>query len=261
MSNLPAISAVWIGEKLNALAYACLNSFIQKGHDVHLYTYGAIDNTPSGIKICDGNEIISSSNIIKHKKTNSYALFADIFRYQLLKKRAGTIYVDCDVYCLKPVILPKHNHLFGYESPYAINVAILALPPDSALLEKLIKISTTPSFVPEWYSPYNKLRLKIKRAFGYAKDITEMGWGIIGPSAMTYYVKKLNLTHLAQPTDILYPIHYEEIDKLLNPDIHIEQITCIDSICIHLYNEKLRLVDFNTLPGNCILAKMLKNAI
>lgn len=261
MNTLPTISAVWIGEKLNTLAYACLNSFIQKGHDVHLYTYEAIDNIPSGIKICDGNEIIPSSNIIKHKKTNSYALFADVFRYQLLKKRVGTIYVDCDVYCLKPVMLPKHSHLFGYEDSYAINVAVLALPPDSALLDELINISTTPSFVPEWYSAYDKLRLKIKRAFGCAKDISEMGWGVIGPSAMTYYVKKLSLTHLAQPKDVLYPIHYEEIDKLLNPDMDISQITSNDSVCIHLYNEKLRFVDFNTLSENCILAKMLENEL
>ncbi|EXA97121.1 alpha (1-4)-galactosyltransferase domain protein [Acinetobacter baumannii 44362_9] len=33
----------------------------------------------------DANKIISKDQIIKHKETGSYALFSDIFRYELMR--------------------------------------------------------------------------------------------------------------------------------------------------------------------------------
>lgn len=261
MTQLATISAVWIGEKLNPMAYACLKSFLKHGHTVHLYTYDTINNVPDGITICDGNTIINSTNIIKHKKSGSFALFSDIFRYELLKKTKNTIYVDCDVYCLKNMHIPKHGYLYGFESESYINGAVLCLPADSELLATLSNLAQSNGFVPEWYSTYDKLRLKIKRLFGYARTLSEMGWGVIGPSAITYYAKKLQVANLAQAPKVLYPIHHNDTHQLLDDKINIHDIITDDSICIHLYNETLRNVDISHLPYNCVLAKILRNEI
>ena len=261
MTQLATISAVWIGEKLNPMAYACLKSFLKHGHTVYLYTYDTIINVPDGVTLRDGNAIIDASNIIKHKKSGSFALFSDIFRYELLKKTQNTIYVDCDVYCLKPMHIPEHGYLYGFESESYINGAVLCLPTDSQLLGILSNLAQSNGFVPEWYSTYDKLRLKIKRLFGYSKTLSEMGWGVIGPSAITYYAKKLQVDHLAQAPKVLYPIHHNETNRLLDDKISIQDIIADESVCIHLYNETLRNVDMDNIPNDCVLAKILRNEI
>lgn len=104
-NTLPTINALWIGSELNLIASACLKSFLKYGHIVNLYTYGNIVNVPNGVNIIDGSHIIPKEKIVKHQKTGSYALFSDIFRYVLLSKINQGIYVDCDVYCLKPITM------------------------------------------------------------------------------------------------------------------------------------------------------------
>lgn len=263
MSNqdLPSINALWIGDRLNAMSIACLTSFVKHGHQVNLYTYGEISNIPQGVHAIDGRAILDESKIIKHKKSGSFALFSDIFRYALLSKIDNGIYVDCDVYCLKPLHVPEHGYLLGYENDHFINGAVLALPRDSDMLNTLINLSNQPYFTPEWYSGYDKLRLKIKRLFGRANTLSTMGWGVIGPSAITYYANKLNITTKVQPVDVLYPIQHHEVQKLLDPSLDIHDVTTQYSVCVHLYNETLKNVDLTQIDPNCILAKMLRNDI
>lgn len=260
--SLPSINALWIGTELNQMAKSCLQSFLKHGHTVNLYTYGNIANVPSGINICDGNDIIPKDKIIKHKKTGSYALFSDIFRYALIAKIDNGIYVDCDVYCLKPITIPEHGYLLGFEHPDSINGAVLALPKESELLNTLINLSNQACFTPEWYSPYRKFRLKIKRLFGHATHISTMGWGVLGPNAITHYVKKFGITQLVQNLDVLYPIqHHEAKQKLLDENLTIADVISERSVCVHLYNETLKNVDLTTISPKCILAKMLANEI
>lgn len=261
-NTLPTINALWIGSELNLIASACLKSFLKHGHVVNLYTYQDIMNIPEDINILDANQIIDSSKIFRHHKRGSYAPFSDVFRYNMLKYIEHGIYVDCDVYCLKPMTIPEHGHLLGYENPSIISNAILALPQNSELLNTLIDLTSQEYFTPEWYSNYDKFRLKVKRFFGYANHISKMGWGVTGPSAITYYTKKLQLTHLVQEVDILYPVQHHEVkDKLLNEQINIADVISERSVCVHLYNETLKYVDLNTIPSECILSKMLVNEI
>lgn len=249
---LPTIHALWIGDTLGKISTACLSSFIKQGHPVHLHAYMPICDMPVGVTLCDGNLIIPKEKIIKHKATGSYALFSDIFRYELLKKVDG-IYVDCDVFCLKPIILPEHGYLFGYEDDHKINGAILALPKDSQLLNTLIKISHDPNFIPPWYRNSVKKRLMFKKMLGFAKHISKMPWGAIGPEAISYYAKQHQVAHLAQNIDVFYPVHYDCIGHFLNPNLSIHDIITPNTVCIHLYNEKLRHIDLSHLNQNCIL--------
>lgn len=259
-NTLPIIHALWIGQRLGEISSACLTSFVKQGHSVYLHTYGDIEDLPDGVIKCDANLIIPSSKIVKHKATGSYALFSDIFRYELLKKADG-IYVDCDVYCLKPLTIPEHGYLFGFEDDSIINGAILALPRNSMLLNKLLDIAYNEYFIPPWYPTKKQTRLKWKKRFGLSKHISDMPWGVIGPEAITYYVKDLNVQDLAQPIDVLYPVYYSRINHLLEPNLDINDITSKRSLCVHLYNEVLKKIDLKAIDENCILSKMLQNKI
>lgn len=260
-NDLPTIHALWIGGQLGQIARACLNSFVMRGHQVHLYTYDDLPDIPKNITVCDGNSIICHSKIFKHKKKQSYGPFSDIFSYELLKKIDNAIYVDCDVYCLKPMTIPQHGHLFGYERANLLNVAVLALPKHSELLDSLCQISHNPNFIPEWYPPSRQLRLKIKRLFGYARHISDMPWGVTGPSALTYYANLHNKIKFSQPMNVLYPIQFETVYRLLEENTKIEDIITEESLCIHLYNEVLRSTNLEKISNQCTLAKLLANKI
>lgn len=259
--TLPSINSLWIGKNLGAISSACLHSFLKHGHEVNLYAYDDIADLPNGVKVRDANEIIDKSQIFRHHKRGSYAPFSDVFRYKMLKQIDFGMYVDCDIYCLKPMLLPKHGYLFGYENPSIISNAVLALPKNSQLLNTLIELTSQKYFTPEWYSDYDKFRLKIKRLFGRANTLGKMGWGVTGPSAITHYAKKLNITHLVQPVDVLYPIQHHETHKLMDANLSIDDVITENSVCVHLYNETMRHVDLTKIDPNCILAKMLRNEI
>lgn len=262
MSNqLPIIHALWIGKKLGDISRCCLRSFVMRGHTVYLHIYDPVEDVPEGVTVVDAGLIIPKDKIFKHNKTGSYALFSDLFRYELLTKVEG-IYVDCDVYCIKPLTIPEHGYLFGFEDDKNINGAILALPKSSQLLKELLQAAYDPYFIPPWYSTSKQKRLKIKKMFGVGKSLSDMPWGVIGPKAITYYTHKLNLLDVVQPADILYPVHYQcVINNLCTSGLTVNDITSSRTLCIHLYNEMLRGVDLSGLAQDSIMFKLLKNEV
>lgn len=258
--TLPDIHALWVGENLGRLARCCLMSFIQQGHNVVLHVYNDIKDVPSGVKLADANQIINKSKIIKHKKTGSYALFSDIFRYELMRSLKGKgVYVDCDVYCIRPIL--QEDYIVAFEDDNKINGAVLALPENSVVLDHLLKAAYDPYFIPPWYSKNKRLRFKIKKILGFSKHISDMPWGVIGPEAITYYFHKNNLLSLVKPMDYYYPIHYQCISKLLDPDLTIDDLVTYRTKCVHLYNEMLKNIDLNQISEKCVLNKMLENSL
>jgi hypothetical protein len=231
-----------------------------RGHEVHLHAYEDIEDVPDGITLVDGNEVIPRKNIIKHKKTGSYALFSDLFRYQLLKQQAG-VYVDCDVYCLKPVYIPESGYLMGFEEDSRINGAVLALPAESELLRSLLQAAYDPFFIPPWYKKSRQRRLTLKKRLGLGKSIADMPWGVIGPDAITYFVNEHRLVPQVKPIDVFYPVHYRCIRYLLDGDLRIADIATDRTVAVHLYNEMLRGLNLETLEPGCVLKKILKNEL
>ncbi|TCB49812.1 galactosyltransferase Lgt5 [Acinetobacter sp. ANC 4779] len=259
-TNLPVIHALWIGNKLGAISSSCLRSFVMRGHKVQLHTYADVEDIPEGVTKVDANKIISEDKIIKHNETGSYALFSDIFRYELMRKVDG-IYVDCDVYCLKPLTIPEHGYLLGFEDDNWINGAVLRIPSDSKLLKSLLKAAYDPQFIPPWFSHSRKFKLKIKKIFGIGTSIADMPWGVIGPKAITHYVREYQNVRNVQSIDIFYPVHYQCISQLCDPNLTVQDITTSRTLAIHLYNEMLRGIDLLSLDSSSTLARLLKNEI
>ncbi|MHC5226443.1 glycosyltransferase family 32 protein [Ignatzschineria sp. LJL83] len=262
-NNLPIICAVWIGSELGAIARCCLRSFVMRGHTVHLYAYGKVVDLPEGVVLQDANKVVLKEKIIKHRQSGSYALFSDLFRYKLLQKiKTNIVYVDCDVYCLKPLKMTESGYALAYEDDNYINGAVLALPSDSNLLHSLLEAAENPLFIPPWFSRKEKRRLRIKKRFGFGRKLEDMPWGVIGPRAITHYVKNLGIEKYIQPADIYYPVHYTKVKGyLLDPDLQVEDVITNRTQCFHLYNEMLRKVDLRHISPTSILYKMLQNEI
>lgn len=99
--NLPVIQSLWIDGALSRMERLAVQSFIDNGHEFHLYTYGKVGNVPSATVIRDGNDILPKGKIFTNQHSNSLGPFSDWFRYALLAANGG-FWVDMDIICLKP---------------------------------------------------------------------------------------------------------------------------------------------------------------
>lgn len=254
-AKLPDIHALWIGPRLSKISVACLSSFVTAGHRVILHVYDQPDNVPSSIETRDAGLIIPRSQITTHQRTGSYALFSDMFRYRLLQDGAD-IYVDCDVYCIRPI--PHSEYIIGREDDFNLNGAVLALPRNSQILAELCDMATDPHFIAPWLKTKRQRVLRARRVIGFPQHVANMQWGLIGPQALTYYARKFQLEKLASTPDVFYPIDYRRISLLLDPNIKLTDLITKRTLCVHLYNEALKGTMEN-IPKGCPLDEILSN--
>ena len=46
--KLPIIQSFWVGEPLSKLEQLCIQSFLDNGHEFHLYVYDDVQGIPEG---------------------------------------------------------------------------------------------------------------------------------------------------------------------------------------------------------------------
>jgi len=95
MNTRPIIQSLWIGESLSNMEKLCISSFLKNGHPFHLYVYDEVKGVPEGTILKDASKILPPNMIFKYKDHDSYAAFANLFRYKLLlEKVIGLILIS-----------------------------------------------------------------------------------------------------------------------------------------------------------------------
>ncbi|MCY6382886.1 hypothetical protein [Hoeflea prorocentri] len=156
------------------------------------------------------------------------------------------IYVDCDVYCLRP--FPDDEYLFGWEGNESINNAVLKMPPDSELLRAIMQDAENPHFVPSWCSTRERRKLRIQQLLGHADTRPKLEWGSLGPRLLTHHIKRLGLEKLAKDIDYFYPSHYAH-KRLLNcPDLTVKDHTTHRSLGLHVWSSGIPIKEIQ--PGS-----------
>ena len=135
--KLPTIQSLWIGNDLTNLEKLCIQSFLDNGHEFHLYTYGDIGGIPDGAVVKDGNEILSADKIF-YCRDGRIGPFTDWFRYEMLD-RFGGYWVDMDYVCLKPFDLPQ-DVVFCRDEGGSIHTAIIKFPVGHKVVKELAGI-------------------------------------------------------------------------------------------------------------------------
>lgn len=234
----PTCNTLWIGGDLGPIAAACLTSFLRRGHRVVVYCYDPPRDAPPGVELADAAVIIPTSRIIRHAKTGSYALFSDLFRYTLLRLGHG-LWIDCDVYCLRRFAFDG-EYVFGWQQPNSINGAVLRLPSDSPVLEKLIAIFDMKSPVLPWLRAEDQSTLMARRLAGEAFGIGDLRWGAAGPAALTYLLTEAGLARHAYPRTVFYPVPHHHGGLLLRADADVSAVISPRTLAVHLWNEALK---------------------
>lgn len=210
------VQGLWIGPELSTLEQLSIASFLQNGHEYHLYVYDEPQNVPRGAVIKNANEILPSSSIFQYQEYASYAGFANFFRYKLLLERGGW-WADSDTVCLKRFDFPE-EHVFATEISNGlevVNCGVIKAPKGSPVMAYAWEVCQT-------------------------KKPEQLVWGETGPRLMGEAVRKYSLERYAKPHHVFCPIVYSDWRKVLEPDAEV--ISDEGTYAIHLWNEMWRKV-------------------
>jgi hypothetical protein len=235
-----AFATFWRGP-LNPLAYSCLASFPAVGAGLVVYSYEDGLDLPAGVEGADARLICSDLSLLHRyiaAGKPSLAMFADMFRYKLMRE-TGRCWVDADVFCLRKPDFSKEAIVFGRQAEAwgkaLINNAVLKLPPVHPLLIELLQRAED------------------------AVDV-DQSWGAIGPFLLTDLAEKYGIDHLARDVSDFYPIDADGFWRPLLPTYCDAVSQAVSrSTFLHLWGAMFDRSGYNVsarpLPGS-FLAKL-----
>lgn len=213
MAALPDIATLWIGTRLSWLEQLCLKSFADAGHKITLYSYKPIDNIPIGVTSGDAADIYPGTPMLRHARTGSPAIHADMWRLHLLAK-TEQIWVDADMYCYRPFDFEK-RHVYGWEKPGLVCNAVLGLPRTSQALLGLLDFFEDEYAIAPWLKPWQREDLQREKDAGSPVHMTEQNWGFTGPASVTHFLIETGEIDFSEPVEAFYPISFSDRNKMI----------------------------------------------
>ena len=245
-------ATLWIGNALSALEYMCLKSLVVNGMRPVLYSYEAVKNVPPGVRCKDAEKILPRSRIFKNKERDSFAPFADVFRYQMLRE-TKFYWVDADVLALKK--FDFRNDYFLAWHPPVVASGVLSLPRESSVLEDLIAACEKPNVELPWLRATARASLQDQadKNGGVLPEL--LPYKALGPIALTWLLEKHGESHHVLPQQSHYGLWPREILKKYRrilPNLDIES-----AYSIHLFgsvqHRKIRERALEKIPPKSVL--------
>ncbi len=255
------INCFWHGTVLGDLEQICLLSMLRQDYQVRLFSYDTIANVPAGIDKADAREIMPREELLVHRATNSPSLGTNKFRYLIMKRSLG-IWLDTDVILLKP--LPQADYIFGWEDECLICSAILYLPHNSSIIGELCDFVSQKYPIPPYYDEATRFDLEQKSKSGHPVDVRDLPWGVYGPQALTYFVRKHNLLHLSQPPEVFYPIHFTIAHVLFSSKYEVSELITASTVGVHLWSHlrgQENLIGRLSIEKGCFLEKYAREQL
>jgi hypothetical protein len=257
---LANIAMFWDGPPLGFIERLCVQSFVDAGHPVVMFSHGRVEGLPDGVERAPASDILANpKTMIRHERSGSPAPYADKFRYHLLARQEGIVWADTDAYCLRP-FEPRDGYLFGLETDNVAAIGVLALPAASPSLASLIAFCEDEYAVPRWMRPVHQAEIERRAAAGDPMHVSEMPWGVWGPRALSYFLKEHDEFHHALPPHVLYPVSFADRRLYFRPAARTWARVREDTVSIHFYGRRCRarlnLVHDGVPPVGSILAEL-----
>ncbi|TDL79455.1 class I SAM-dependent methyltransferase [Palleronia sediminis] len=241
--TLPAIGTLWVGPALSWLEQLCLQSFVDHGHEMVLFSYDPVENVPPGVRMAPASDLLPGDRIMRHARTGSPAYHADVFRLNMMRD-TDLIWADTDAYCVRPWEVSPDRPFYGWISDDVrqVNNGVLRLPGDSETLARMIAFAADPTPIPPWAPPAEQERLRDLRDRGEGVHVTELPWGVLGPDLLTHMLLETGEIAHAQPGHVLYPVPFRTAGMTLNPN-RVDRTTALirnDTLSIHFWGRRFR---------------------
>lgn len=211
------VQTLWIDDVLGQHQYHCLNSFLKKGSEVYLYTYGSVENVPDGVVLRDANEILSQRYIFKDLY-DSYATFSDWFRIKMLYENGGW-WVDADMFCIKP---------FDIDWPY-----VFATETECTLDSRVTHICNCVIKMPKGNIVGKSILDRISKTLSET-DPKQIKWTAIGAKFLTAEIIKREMFDYVVDPKVFCPFDYASYREIFTEtSFPLSDIT----YGIHLWNK------------------------
>ena len=229
--------SLWIGDRLFPQHIISINSFIQNGFEYNLYVYDDVKNVPSGVILCDANEVIPKDEIWYYNSgfnKGSPSGFSNQFRFKILYEYGG-LWTDTDMV----LMMPYNFHDKKYTLISETNENGEVHPTTSLIFSE----SGTSS---------EKIWLEAIDNISY-RNKARVIHGETGPELVTYLVNKYNLHNYVLPPNAFCAIGWHETDKLIDGTQLPE-----DVIGLHLFDAQSNLndIDKKTYPYDSIIEQL-----
>ncbi|MFN3724076.1 MAG: hypothetical protein ACK4VZ_13620 [Paracoccaceae bacterium] len=262
MGKIREVGTLWIGGSLSWMEQLCLKSFVDRDQKITLFSYEPIPNVPQGVIRRDGREVLDTDNFLKYAKKDSFALFADLFRLHMIAANPGMIWVDTDVYCLRPMDYDS-DHVLGFELPgeARVNNAVLGLPADGPLLRAMLDYTADVHAIPPFVKPKLQDEYRAAAKAGAPVHVSQQPWGVWGPMMVTHFTHALGLADRVMPLDAFYPVTFPDRLKFLRPAPVAEALITPRTTALHLWasnKRELGLRHHGVPPVGSYLDKLLK---
>ena len=235
------MQSLWVGNELSRLERLSIASFLAAGHDYHLYTYEDVKGVPTGVTLRDAGEILDSGKIYRHR-SGSLALFADEFRWELLRTRGGW-WVDTDMLCLRTFDFDDEL-VFGKETDVLLNTAVLKVPAGHAICSIMLERCRHPNRLQACDNARSRRRKWLRKAL--FQGLNAAKWGELGgPIGFTLGMKHLGLFDRAQPFTTFYPVGPHNWQSLIDGTFTDRDEFPSATAGIHLWTEMMRRDDFS----------------
>ncbi len=258
--ELMPVNMLWIGGPLSPIEQLSALSFKAAGHRVVLHTYDGVFNAPDNIELVDAASTMDFALVqsLRERRSGSYALASDYFRYALQAQNAG-LWADMDMICVKPIHKQKQA-IMGFERPDSINCAILHLDSELPIIGELLGIFQE-GYIPQWVDPKIARKRRLKRWLPNRRIRPAiMPWGTYGPQALTNLARKHGIINQAERKPVFYPLDQHRAHDMFDANISLESIIQEGTLAVHLWNESLKQLGLKETqpPRNSPLGKLMK---
>lgn len=233
------VASLWIGDRLGEIEQISARSFLATGHSLTVFAYGPLRDVPEGVEVRDAEPIFSGKRILRYPGNGWPSVHSNLFRYAMLAE-SDYIWSDLDVFALRQFEF-QSRHVFGYEEKGRVNNAVLALPPDSPTLKRLLEFSPEMRGYPPDATPWQRRKIWL-RSLGRGVGVEAWGHGATGPRGLTHFLNETGEIDRALPEEAFYPVPWRDHAAIVKPGAIDPDGFPESSFAIHLWASQARRV-------------------
>ena len=234
------VNGLWMSESdvLPIMAVMSINSYLKHGHQFTLWSYlPSYKNLPDGCILKDANEVIPKSEAYTDV-LGSYAHFSDAWRWKFLHENGG-FWTDLDVVCLKDTIpfIDGIHICRMHDGVDSAMVGTLGFPKQHPVCKTMLEICQKPYEINE-FDGGELLALK-KACLAKYKTHEERIKNCVYPATYRVFgavLMKHCLEDKLLPPECVYPVKYNELNKLTAPAFKLSQVVKERTFAIHLWH-------------------------
>ena len=245
---------MWIDGPLRLVDQVCLASMVANLMDVTLYTYGFVNNVPDGIRVANGEDVLSIELIkrlvpvAKPYTGQTVQQFSDFFRIECQRKGLG-MWLDSDTLLFRNFTYNIDKMYFAKENSYRIGFSAVYLPKTNPICNDYEILRSKSNLTPPWLG-YKRRVIKplMFNLFRREYSSSDLGITIYGNDGFTRLVNKYGYSVYTKPKKWIYHWAGKANYRVFRNYNYFEMLE--DEMCIGLHINKKNAASSHAAPGS-----------